>query len=196
MLAAMICGRLVGKVSARLLVSIGFIAGAYALYEMTLWTPDISEGPIVTAGFIRGLSIGFVSIPLNVTTFATLSSERQTEATGIYSLMRNLGSAIGISATGALLQTNTQINHAIIAGVVTPFDRVLQTGATSRFWNPGSVQGAAAFNGEITTQASIIAYIDDFKVMLVLEIIALPLVLLIRPTTIKVAGSRHPAIME
>jgi DHA2 family multidrug resistance protein len=136
MLAAMICGRLVGKVSARLLVSIGFIAGAYALYEMTLWTPDISEGPIVTAGFIRGLSIGFVSIPLNVTTFATLSSERQTEATGIYSLMRNLGSAIGISATGALLQTNTQINHAIIAGVVTPFDRVLQTGATSRFWNP------------------------------------------------------------
>jgi DHA2 family multidrug resistance protein len=58
------------------------------------------------------------------------------------------------------------------------------------------VQGAAEFNGEITTQASIIAYIDDFKVMLVLEIIALPLVLLIRPTTIKVAGSRHPAIME
>jgi DHA2 family multidrug resistance protein len=181
MLAAMVCGRLLGKVSARLLVGVGFIAGAYALYEMTLWTPDVSEGPIITAGFIQGLSIGFISIPLNVTTFATLPSEQRTEATGIYSLMRNLGSAIGISVTGALLQTNTQINHAIIAGVVTPFNRALQTGAASRFWNPELTHGAATLNEEITKQANIIGYVDDFKLMLILSIMALPLVLLIRP---------------
>jgi MFS transporter, DHA2 family, multidrug resistance protein len=181
MLAAMICGRLMGKISARLLVGIGFVGGVYALYEMTLWTPDISEGHIITTGFIQGLSLGFVSIPLTITTFATLASEQRTEATGIYSLMRNLGSAIGISVTGALLQTNIQINHAIIAAGLTSFNRALQTGAVSRYWNLGSARGAAAVNAEVTRQASIIAYNNDFKLMMILSIMALPFIFLIRP---------------
>ena len=67
MLAAMVCGRLMGKVSARLLVGIGFLTGAYALYEMTSWTPDVSEWTVIGAGFIQGLSIGFLAIPFNVT---------------------------------------------------------------------------------------------------------------------------------
>ena len=77
-----------------------------------------------------------MTIPINIITFATLPAAMRTEATGIYSLMRNLGSAIGISVTGALLATNTQVNHAIIAADVTPFNRALQSGAAARFWNP------------------------------------------------------------
>ncbi len=76
-------------------------------------TPDISEWTVISVGFIQGISIGFLTIPINIITFATLPATMRTEATSIYSLMRNLGSAIGISVTGALLQTNTQINHAI-----------------------------------------------------------------------------------
>ena len=95
--------------------------------------------------------------------------------------MRNLGSAIGISVTGALLETNTQVNHAIIAGVVTPFNRALQTGAAAEFWNPETIQGTAMLNQEVTRQAQIIAYIDDFKVMLILAVVVLPLLLLTRP---------------
>jgi MFS transporter, DHA2 family, multidrug resistance protein len=181
MLAMMLAGRLVGRIGARPLISFGFIASAYSLYEMTLWTPDISEWTIVSIGFIQGFSVGFVFVPLSVIVFATLPQQLRTEATGIYSLMRNLGSAIGISVTGALLQTNTQLNHAVIAGVVTPFNRALQTGATSRFWNPQSIHGAAALNEEISRQASIIGYVDDFKLMMILSIMALPLILLIRP---------------
>jgi DHA2 family multidrug resistance protein len=97
-------------------------------------------------------------------------------------LTRNLGSSIGISVTGALLQTNTQVNHAIVAGAVNPFNRVFQTGAIVRFWNPWSIQGAAMLNGEITRQSQIIAYVDDFKLMLVLAIVTMPLVLLTRPS--------------
>ena len=95
--------------------------------EMTSWTPDVSEWTMISVGFIQGVSIGFLTIPINIITFATLPSELRTEATGIYSLMRNLGSAIGISITGALLEINTQVNHAIIAGEVTPFNRALQS---------------------------------------------------------------------
>jgi DHA2 family multidrug resistance protein len=181
MLAALICGRLIGKISARLLVGIGFATGAYALYEMTSWTPDVSEWTMVSVGFLQGLSLGFLTIPINIITFATLPLTLRTEAAGIYSLMRNLGSAIGISTTGALLATNTQVNHAIIAGDVTPFNRALQIGAAAQFWAPASARGATMLNQEITRQSQIIAYIDDFKLMFVLAIIVLPLLLLARP---------------
>ena len=119
----------------------GFVTGAYALYEMTSCTPDVSEGTMISVGFVQGISIGFLTIPINMITFATLPPTLRTEAAGVYSLMRNLGSAIGISVTGALLVTNTQVNHAMIAGEVTPFNRALQTGPVARLWNPGSVQG-------------------------------------------------------
>jgi DHA2 family multidrug resistance protein len=189
MLAAMVCGRLVGQISARLLVGIGFVAGAYALYQMTFWTPDVSEWTLISVGFIQGLSLGFLTIPINIITFATVPAELRTEATGIYSLMRNLGSAIGISITGALLQINTQVNHATIASEVTPFNRALQTGAASRFWDPWSLHGAAMLDQQITRQAQIIAYVDDFKLMLVLAIVVLPLLLLTRPAP---SGARSP----
>ncbi|HBK07540.1 MAG TPA: EmrB/QacA family drug resistance transporter [Acetobacteraceae bacterium] len=223
MLAALVCGRLIGKISARLLVGIGFTTGAYALHEMTSWTPEVSEWTMIGVGFLQGLSIGFLTIPINIITFATLPPAMRIEAAGVYSLMRNLGSAIGISVTGALLAINTQINHALIASEVDPFNRALQVGAVMRYWNPGSAHGPALLNQQvipaarsfdsfvsrraagilliwraaapptprayqsahgaagITRQAEIIAYVDDFKLMLVLAIIVVPLLLLVRP---------------
>src|SRR5262249_3732791 len=180
MVAALICGRVMGRVSARVLVGIGFLVGAYALHAMTLWTPDISQSTVVSVGFIQGLSIGFLAIPINIIAFATLSPAIRTEATSIYSLMRNLGSAIGISITGALLQTNTQANHAMIAEAVSPFNRALQAGTAVQVWNPDTVRGIALLNQEVTRQATVIAYIDDFKLMLVLAVAVVPLLLLVR----------------
>ncbi len=196
MLAMMICGRLVGKVSTRLLVSIGFAATAYALYEMTSWTPDVSQWTVITTGFVQGLSIGFVFVPLSTTTFATLPAELRTQATGIYSLMRNIGSAIGISVTGSLLQSNTQINHADIAEGVTPFNHALYAARVLRFWDPAEPHGAAALNLEVTRQASIIAYINDFKLMLILVIATLPFILLIRSKAAAATAGDHGAVME
>jgi DHA2 family multidrug resistance protein len=112
-----------------------------------------------------------------------MPSELRTEATGIYSLVRNLGSAIGISITGSLLEVNTQVNHAIIAADASPFNRALQSGVASRFWSLGNLHGMAMLDNEITRQAKIIAFVDDFKLMLVLAIVALPLLLLTRPPT-------------
>jgi DHA2 family multidrug resistance protein len=195
-LAMVVCGRLLGLIHVRALVAFGFAASAYALYEMMYWTPDVSEWSIVVVGLIQGMSVGFIFIPLSTTTFTTLPAELRTEATGIYSLMRNLGSAIGISVTGALLETNTQVNHAFIAGVVTPFNRVLQSGAPASFWNPGSFGGAAALDGVITQQANVIAYVDDFKLMFVLSIVVMPLVLLIRPVTAKPAAAAPVMAVE
>ena len=180
MLTALICGRLIGKVSPKLLIAVGFITGAMVMLAMSGWTPDVSEWTVIKAGFFQGISIGFMTIPINIITFATLPATLRVEGAGVYSLMRNIGSAIGISSTGALLQMNTQANHAIIAEAVTPFNRMLHTGAMFQAWNPASVHGAAALNEMVTRQASAIAYIDNFKLMFLLSAAALPLILLTR----------------
>ena len=180
MLAALICGRVIGRTSSRLLVGFGFVVGAYVLYQMTLWTPDISEWSVISVGFTQGISIGFLAIPINIIAFATLPAAIRTEGTSIYSLMRNLGSAIGISITGALLEVNTQVNHALMADDVTPFNRALQTGAAARFWNPESMHGLVMLNQVVTRQARVIAYMDDFKLMLILAIVVIPLLLFTR----------------
>jgi DHA2 family multidrug resistance protein len=182
MVTALIGGRLMNRVGARWLVTIGFLACTYSLYAMTNWTPNVSEWTIIYVGFIQGLGTSCISVPLASVAFATLAPELRSEGTGVFSLMRNLGSSIGISVTAALLDSNTQIYHAIINGAVTPFNRALQTGAPLTFWNPGTARGAALLNSVVSRQCSIIAYADDFKLLLILTVIATPLVLLIRTT--------------
>jgi DHA2 family multidrug resistance protein len=180
MIAMFAAGQLIRYIGERALVALGLSIGIYSLYLMTHWTPDVSESTIISVVMVQGLSTGLIFLPLSVIVFSTLPIELRAEATGVFSLMRNLGSAVGISVTAALLQTNTQINHAIISGVVTPFNRALQSGSPARFWNPLSASGAAALDAEVRRQSSVIAYADDFKLMMVLCIVVLPLVLLIR----------------
>ncbi len=190
-LASIASARMLVRTGARPLVAFGLLTGVYALYQITSWTPDISETAVLVAGFIQGISIGFTAMPLNISTFSTLPAALRTEATGIFALMRNIGSALGISVTGAILETSIQTNHAILAANVTPFNRNLQSGAAAHFWNAATSQGAAALDGVITRQASIIAYNDDFRLMLVLIAASVPLAWLLRPERPVVTVSAH-----
>ena len=84
---------------------------------------------------LQGAGIGFVFTPLQVVAFATMPAELRTDGTALFSLVRNVGSAIGISVTSFLLAQNTQIVHAQLAEHVTPFNRMLQTGGAYLLWN-------------------------------------------------------------
>lgn len=181
MLAMIIAGRLINRIDVRYFIGSGFVIGAYTLYKFIHWTPDVSATEVVVTGIVQGFSVGFIFMPLSTVIYATLPLELRVEAAGVFSLIRNLGSAIGISVTGALLTSNTQINHQIISTVVTPFNRLLQSGAAGALWNPLQPGGAAALNAEITRQAQIISYADDFWLMLVLTLVIMPLVFLLRP---------------
>jgi DHA2 family multidrug resistance protein len=180
MIAALFVGRIMNTVGVRSVMLMGFVLVTCSLYSMTHWTPDVSEFSIAATGFLQGLGTSSITVPLATIAFATLPQALRLEGTSVFSLMRNIGSSIGISVTAALLTVNAQVNHAIIGGAVTPFNRFLQTGAPLEFWNPGSAQGAAALDSVITRQSTIIAYADDFKLLLILTIVAAPLTLLIR----------------
>jgi DHA2 family multidrug resistance protein len=129
---------------------------------------------------VQGLGLGFVFIPLQVIAFGTLPPVFRTDGTALFSLVRNVGSAIGISVTSFLLAQNTQTVHAELTEHVTAFNRLFDQPIVHRLWDLGTVAGRAALNQEVTRQASIIAYVDDFKLMLVVSLMAIPLLLLMR----------------
>jgi DHA2 family multidrug resistance protein len=194
MAAMMLVGRLIGKVDTRLLLACGLGLTAWSMWDMTGWSADVSQWTIVTTGLLQGAGLGFLFVPLTTVTFATLAPERRSEGTALYNLSRNIGSSVGISVVSALLVSNTQVNHAEITSYVTPFNRLFQLPAIAHFWNPATAAGRAALDTEITRQASIIAYIDDFKLMMILSLIVMPLLLLLRKQ--QGGGSSEPVIVD
>ncbi len=90
--------------------------GSWSFYQMTGWTPDISQERIIAVTMVQGAGLGFLFVPLSAATLSTLPLHDRTEGAGLYSLFRNIGSSIGISVMNAMLITNTQANHASIAG--------------------------------------------------------------------------------
>ena len=197
MIAMMIAGRAVNRSDPRLLMLAGFAMIALSLYQMTAWTPDIGARPMIVTTFIQGAGLGFVFTPLQVIAFATLPQDLRTNGTALFSLLRNVGSSIGVSVTSFMLAQNTQIVHAQLAESVTPFNRMLQTGGAYMIWNSASAPGLMALNAEITRQASIIAYANDFKLMLMVCLPAALLLLLIRrakPAVALVPSAQYPGL--
>jgi MFS transporter, DHA2 family, multidrug resistance protein len=180
MAAMMVVGRLVGRVDTRLLLAIGLSLTAFGLYQMTGWTPDVSQATIIGNGMIQGAGLGFMFVPLSTVTLSTLPPEQRTEGAGLYNLSRNIGSSVGISAVTSLLTQNTQANHADIVQHVTAVNRVFESPAIAQFWNPATDAGRAALDAMITRQAEIIAYIDDFKLMMIVTLAAIPLLIVFK----------------
>ncbi|MEG6508010.1 DHA2 family efflux MFS transporter permease subunit [Methyloligella sp. 2.7D] len=191
MISMLIVGRLTGRIDTRLLIASGLLMTAYAMWVMTGWTADIGPWDVVITGFVQGAGLGFLFVPLTTVTFATLPPEQRTHATGFFNLSRNIGGSVGISAVSALLVENTQVNHAEIGAYATPFNHAL--GAAPLF-DPSSAQGLALLNQEITRQATIIAFIDDFWLMMAASLVAVALVLFIRKG--KGGGNAEPVAME
>jgi DHA2 family multidrug resistance protein len=177
MAAMIVVGRLVGRVDTRLLLAIGLGTTAWSFYAMTGWTPAISQGEIAAVGAVQGVGLGFLFVPLSATALSTLTPEQRTEGAGFYNLARNIGSSVGISVVNALLIRNTQINHASIAEHVTALNRSFENPAVQHFWNPLTAAGRAALDAVITQQAQIIAYIDDYKLLMIASLAVLPLLL-------------------
>jgi len=182
MIAMLMAGRLVNRLDPRMMMVFGTVVLVYSLWEMTTWTPDIDAWSLARNGIVQGFGLGFLFIPLQTIAFATLPGRLRTEGTSLFSLSRNIGSAIGISVTSYLLVHNTQILHAEIAEQVTPFNRMLQSGGAYLQWNLTTPLGISALNHEVTRQASIMAYANDFKFILVVTVpIAFLVFLMKRP---------------
>jgi MFS transporter, DHA2 family, multidrug resistance protein len=196
MAAMLVAGRLVGRINIRILLGAGLGLTAWSFYEMTGWTPDVSETTVVVLGIIQGLGLGLLFTPLSVATLSSLPSEQRADGAGLFSLSRNVGSSVGISAVNSLLVVNTQVNHADIAQNVTAVNRVFQDPTIAQYWNPVTAAGRAALDAVVTRQAEIIAYIDNYKLLMIATLVAIPLLIVFTKRSAGSSRKEHTLAME
>ncbi len=189
MVSMMVVGRLVRRYDPRLLIALGVVLTSWSLYQMTGFSLTMDRWPVITSGVIQGFGLGLVFVPMSAVAFATLEQRYRTEATSLYSLVRNIGSSIGISVVMTLLAQNTQTVHASLATHITPFRPALNGMLDG-------VDGLLKIDGEITRQATMIAFLDDFKLMMFIALLILPMLLLIRNSNRGAAASSEPVVME
>jgi len=189
MVAMILVARLVGRVDVRLIILTGLAVTVVSMWQMTGFSLQMGMGPIITSGVLQGFGLGFVFTPLSTITFSTLPRNILTQGTAIFSLMRNIGGSIGISIVVALLAENTQVVHSRLVEHLRPDNPLAQAPYLAPPFSLTTPAGIAALNAEATRQAAMVAYIDDFKLMMLIVILAAPLILLLR----KPRPARAPA---
>jgi DHA2 family multidrug resistance protein len=190
MMAMVLAGWLTRQIDPRVLKGIGVLFLAGAMWDMTQWTPEVSVTRLSVVTLIQGVGISFVFIPLQVVGFATLDPKLRTDAAALFALSRNIGSAIGIAATSALLASNVQTLHAQYAEQITPFNRALQSGAAGLFLSPATPFGIQGIEAQVQRHALISAYANDFLVMFWVCLPLLPLLFFMRkPRAVAVSSA-------
>lgn len=180
MAGMLIVGRLARKVDLRYLMVIGTLLMIFSLWEMTLFTAEISSWDIVRTGIVQGLGLGLVFVPLSTTTFATLAPKFRTEGTALYSLIRNIGSSIGISVVTTYLAHRIQYNHATFAQYITPFSHPLHMAAEKGMYDVSTQAGLYAIDAEVNRQAALLGYLQDYRLMMFVCVVMLPMIFLFK----------------
>jgi DHA2 family multidrug resistance protein len=188
----MVVGRLLNLVDVRAVLAAGLAITAFSLWQMTKFSPDMSYVPLVTSGLMQGFGVALVYVPVSSTAFATLDPSLRNEGAALFSLMRNIGSSAGISVVFFMLTRNTQTMHASLAAVArTPSTDPTSLAIAARV-DPAANHSLSAIDAVINHQAAFVAYIDDFKLMMVATLVTMPFVLLIRAG--RTAPSGHAVI--
>jgi DHA2 family multidrug resistance protein len=193
LLSMLIAGRLTGKVDARLLVGIGVVLMGASLSMMTGFAIDQPSRPVIVSGVVQGLGLGLIFVPLQTLAFETLASRLRTTGAALLNLSRNIGGSIGISIVSTQLVRLTQVAHADLAQNIT--QQTLPTANPEILQTIAPVAGPAALaviNAEVTRQALFIAYLDDFKLMMLVSFAILPLLLFMRRG--HRTGTRQPQV--
>jgi MFS transporter, DHA2 family, multidrug resistance protein len=180
MASMMFAGRAVYKIDPRILMTCGILTLVWSMWEMAQWTPAISTTTLTVVTVIQGFGMGFMFVPLNMTAFATLPMSLRTDGAAVMNLMRNIGSAIGVSVTTTVHTDSVQVIHNLMAQHATPFNRALGQNAPSMMMNPNIPFGLANLNGLIELRAQIQAFSNAFLFMALVSVPAFGIVWLMR----------------
>lgn len=196
MAAMMIAGRIMHKTDVRYLILFGLLLTAFSLWETSTFNLEVPFHMLVMNGVVQGFGMGFVFVPLSTVAYSTISPHYRNEATALFSLIRNIGSSIGIAIMIALVSRNTQINHADLASHLNPFSpgmKLLDAAA-----NMTGLPVLPRLNAEVTRQAAAISYLNDFRLMMYITLGSIPLLLLMKvpQNKNKQAGESAAAALE
>ena len=190
MVAMVIAGRLASRFDSRYVMASGALMLLWSMWDMSLWTPSISPVRLIETTLVQGFGLGLVFVPMNLVAFATLSPVFRTDGSALINLMRNVGSAIGVSLTTTILANGIQTAHSQMAENASSFNRALGVNGPSLMWNPQIPFGAQQLDSIINQNAQIVAYSNDFLFMLAASVPALIVIFLMRKPPTLAAGEK------
>ncbi len=197
MFAMMFAGRMALRIDPRVLMTFGNLALVGTLWNMSGWTPQIDTTTMIVVTFIQGIGMGFMFVPMNLTAFATLSNVYRTDGAALTNLMRNIGSAIGVSVTTTVLASSVQVLHSQLSAAASPFNRALGVNAPAMMMNPQLPFGLSTLNGLIEYRAQVEAYANDFLFMSVIGIPAFLIIWMMKkPQFVPGAPTKEVEVME
>jgi MFS transporter, DHA2 family, multidrug resistance protein len=196
--AMMLVGRLMRFLEARTLITSGLLLTAFSLFEMTSWTDQTGVPEIVTLSIMQGFGFGLVFVPLSTVSFLTLPGSLRTDGTSMLTLMRNIASSAGISIVIAQLTEGSRRIHAILVEHITPFNHAMQMPDVAGMINMNTNTGRAMADAMVNVQAQIIAFSQDYQLVMLFILCSVPLAIMIGSTKASLrkqaAGPEHAVV--
>jgi DHA2 family multidrug resistance protein len=187
MISMILVGRLVSKFDPRLLVFTGILLTLYSLYMMTQFDISMDSGPIIVSGVVQGLGLGLVFVPLTTLAFATIDTKYRVDATSMFNLVRNVGSGVGISMVTTVLAQMLQVNHSELAERITLNSQVVRDMLPKG--DPSQV--LSQLDGLVSQQSAMIAYLDDFQLMMYVTLLSIPIIFMLRRPKVTKVDPTH-----
>ncbi|GAB3106543.1 DHA2 family efflux MFS transporter permease subunit [Aestuariicella hydrocarbonica] len=182
MMTMMLAGKLSQRLDVRYMITVGYLLAAFGLVLMSRWSLEMGSTEILVAGFIQGLGLGLIFMPMNIAAFATVAPEHRPDGSSLLNLMRNLGGSFGISAIFTMLSRSQQVSHAGLTEHVT--ENTLQgfdvTALTSTLGQYGSAV-LQMLDAEVNRQALMISYLNNFHAMAMLIFVIALIPLFMKP---------------
>ncbi len=197
LMTMLVAPRLMRLLETRYLILLGLLLTGSTLYYMTGFSLDVTQETIVVTSVIQGIGLGLLFVPITTAAFLTLPGHLRNGGTSILTLVRNIGSSVGISMVIANLTSKTTEMHARLVESVTPFNDALQMPDVAAHMDVHSQTGLAMLDEIVTQQAAMIAYLNDFKLLMILTLAMMPLVLIIRAGgQVRSAGKPEHAVID
>jgi DHA2 family multidrug resistance protein len=180
MVSAMMVGRLIKLVDPRKVIVFGMLLSAITMWQFSNYTNDVVLNEVLVNNFLQGVALSCFIIPVNTIAFSTMAAEQRDIGTAFYSLLNNMGRALGIALFASYLARQTQSNHSKLSELISPFADGWQHGVIPESWDLESAAGLQAINRMVSQQSELIAYIDDFRLLAVILVVSIPIVMMMR----------------
>ncbi len=186
-LVMIVVGKYSGKISPRIFIFTGIVASIFGNYLMTRFTGQITAHDLILPMMLQGLGMGLIFVPISTLAFTTLPKTIAAEAAGIYSLIRALGSAIGISILTTFYSREAEKAWSQLRGNVNIYNDALHAYLAPLHFNAQTHQGVAIAANAVFHEAQNIGFIAGFWFATLNFICMLPLLFLVKKTQAGIA---------
>jgi len=180
MLGMILVGRIIKRVAPHWIIIAGIIISAIGVWSSKSYSLDISPWGIVWPLLIQGFGMGLLFVPLSVLAFSTLPNNLRTEATGLYSLLRTVGSSVGIAITLNLFTRHTQISWNHLSGFIQPYNQHVTQYFQHLYVHLTTQQKIAILGSTIMKQAQMLSFLDVFTFVTWSFLVMLPFVFFLK----------------